>query len=96
MMSVMGDLYASALGTSVLQLQEVPPQPDDWPALEIYNARPYFERGWVRKMPPLGARYGSRPPPYVDDESPALSRFGCVHSASLRMRRRSSLRVGCI
>ena len=46
-LSVMGDLYASALGTSVLQLQEVPPQPDDWPALEIYNARPYFERGWV-------------------------------------------------
>ena len=46
-LSVMGDLYASALGTSVLQLQEVPPQPDDWPALEIWNARPYFERGWV-------------------------------------------------
>ena len=41
-LSVMGDLYASALGTSVLQLQEVPPQPADWPAGGVRNARPYF------------------------------------------------------
>ena len=48
-LSVMGDLYASALGTSVLQLQEVPPQPADWPAGEVWNARPYFGRGWVSR-----------------------------------------------
>ena len=46
-LAVMGDLYASALGTSVLQLQDVPPQPANWLAGDTWNPRPYFERGWV-------------------------------------------------
>ena len=55
-LDVMGDLYASALGTSVLQLQEVPPQPANWLGSDTWNARPYFERGWVSKCRLLGLR----------------------------------------
>ena len=40
-LGVMGDLYASLLGTTVLQLKEIPSS-----TLDGYNARPYDERGW--------------------------------------------------
>lgn len=44
---MMGDLYASALGTTVLQLKEIPhaPSSDALGSLD-YNDRPYDDRGW--------------------------------------------------
>ena len=40
----MADVYASAVGTTVLQIREIPVCP---PGLEReYNRRPYEERGW--------------------------------------------------
>ena len=43
-LEVMADVYASAVGTTVLQIQEIPEQPPDFTG--VYNIRPYFERGW--------------------------------------------------
>ena len=45
-LTVMGDLYASAIGTTVLQLKEIPPRPADYPLDAVYNQTPYDERGW--------------------------------------------------
>ena len=44
----MGDLYASAVGTTVLQLKEIPPCPDAFDATMYseYNTRRYDDRGW--------------------------------------------------
>ena len=43
-LKVMGDLYASAVGTTVLQLPEIPLKPARF--LGIYNDRAYADRGW--------------------------------------------------
>ena len=40
----MADVYASAVGTTVLQIKEVPKRPIKFQG--EYNARPYNERGW--------------------------------------------------
>ena len=42
-LSVMGDMYASAIGTIVLQLKEIPDAPAHLPR---YNSRAYDDRGW--------------------------------------------------
>jgi hypothetical protein len=46
-LNVMGDLYASPLGTTVLQLKFIPPKPSEV-AVELFNSRPYDDRGWCR------------------------------------------------
>ena len=48
-LKVMADLYASAVGTTVLQLEEIPECPAD--LIDVYNARPYLERGWCAPRP---------------------------------------------
>ena len=48
-LEVMGELYASPLGTCVLQAKEVPPRPPGLPDEEgAYNETPYDRRGWCR------------------------------------------------
>eukprot|EP00966_Prymnesium_polylepis_P146262 3378557-Prymnesium_polylepis.2 len=44
-LSLMGDLYASVVGTTVLRLERIPPRPANVPAAE-YNDRSVAERGW--------------------------------------------------
>ena len=46
-LAVIGDLYASPLGTTVLQLKFIPPRPSEV-AVELFNSRPYDNRGWCR------------------------------------------------
>ena len=42
----MSDLYASAVGTTVLQVTEIPPRPVALAADVFYDERPYEGRGW--------------------------------------------------
>ena len=46
---VMGDLYASAIGTAVLQSKEIPPQPDDFRgALCLFNLAKGVDEAQIR------------------------------------------------
>ena len=41
---VIGDLFASAIGTTVFEMKEIPPRPAEFDL--PYDDRPYDERGW--------------------------------------------------
>jgi hypothetical protein len=46
-LAAMADLYASPIGTSVLQIKAIPPRPAN--LTSEYNERAYDARGWVRE-----------------------------------------------
>jgi hypothetical protein len=45
---IMADVYASPLGTCVLQLKDIPPRPVNFD--DQFNDRKYDERGWCALM----------------------------------------------
>ena len=78
---VMGDLYSSPCGLSVLQIRHIPPRPLDFAGM--YNDRAFDERGWcvfedavvtsllcrLRALPKLQAILDTLPPKlFVQDE----------------------------
>ena len=87
--AVMGDLYASAIGTTVLQLKEIPPRPEEYDgALCLFGLAENVDASAVRAA--LGS-HGEITSCELN-QNPPLVRFA-THEAALAVRRRAAAAV---
>ena len=85
-LDVMADVYASAVGTTVLQMKEIPPRPREFDgALCLYGLKPGVQEASIRDV--LG-RFGEIASCELD-KSPAVVRF-TTHDAALAAKRGAS------
>ena len=79
----MADVYASVVGTTVLQIKEIPPRPADFDgALALFGLKPGVDEKKVREVL---ARHGDITGCELDRD-PAVVRF-VSHAAALAARR---------
>ena len=85
-LKVMADVYASAIGTTVLQLKEIPPRPQDFDGkLCLFGVKPGVQEAAIRAQ--LG-RFGEIVSCELD-RTPAAVRF-TTHDAALAAKRDAS------
>ena len=87
---VMGDLYASAVGTTVLQIKEVPPRPDEFDGvLCLYNLAEGVDEPKIRATL---ARYGAIEDCKLGGWPSAIVRFS-THKAAVAAKRAAPLSI---
>ena len=81
----MGDLYASAIGTTVLQIKEIPPRPEEYDGVLCLFGLEADEAAVRKALTPYGkiARCDL-------SADPAIVRF-VTHDAALKVRRRAEV-----